>query len=118
MKVNKDSFFKRAWHGNIKIWQAVVLVNILGFVCTMVVGAGLGLAFLWLREAQIININIVLLNSYILALLLLGFGIYSVTCLWRVAPNPKGVIKHGLTRFWTFLFGVYLLATVYRLVSI
>ncbi|CCN49654.1 hypothetical protein MADA3029_410051 [Vibrio nigripulchritudo MADA3029] len=109
-------FLRRAWKGDIAVWQSVVFVSLVGYVLTMLTALAIGavaMQFEFFTSSE----SILKTTQYtISSLLFIGFGIFTVRSLWTSANNPKGNIGHALARVWAICIGLYVFALIIRLI--
>lgn len=102
-------FMARSWRGQIKLWQAFLIVNLLGFIVAEAIAIGGGMLLLRLTNIKAPGMLWVLLIN-------VSFGVYCAVCLWRSAPNPKQSIKGALTKMWSIIFSLYLAFATYSFI--
>ncbi|MGF1689480.1 hypothetical protein L4C36_22935 [Photobacterium japonica] len=112
------TYFSRSWHGNIAIWQAVVLNGVLGFILTFMLGALLGLGVVALQENGFISANIIVINNGILCTLFLAYTVFAVRSAWTTAKQAKQAVSHGLTKCWAVLLGLYMIGVIARMLGL
>jgi hypothetical protein len=93
-KQNKSPL--RKWfEGDIKLWKAIVLLQIVGWIILLAISTSL-------------MVVIPLVVSIALKTLLLpAFAIYSSICVYRASPNPKVSIKGAIAKLWAVIFVIY-----------
>ena len=90
-----EFILKRWFNGDIKLWKAIVFIQILGWLVVIVIST---LSVVVLPGILFIIFNILLLPSY---------AIYSSICVYRASPNPKVSIKGAIAKLWSIVFIIY-----------
>ncbi len=107
---SKDKvFLVKAWSGHIQLWQAIVFVNILGFLLAQALSIAGGVVLFELTQAKIFNILYMLFVNIV-------YGVFAVVCLWRSSPNPKVSKKGAITKLWILIFATYLVRLNYNFI--
>ncbi|CAE6908843.1 hypothetical protein P3684_12220 [Vibrio parahaemolyticus] len=111
-------FIKRAWNGEIAVWQSVVLVSIVGYILTFAVVTAINMALLQMKLVGWIDSYSIVFMKISMSIFFLIFGIFATRSLWRSANNPKAKIGHAIARFWAICLGLYIAALIMRWLSI
>lgn len=101
----KRSLLRRWLEGDIKLWKAIVLLQIIGWLVLLI-------STTMLMLALPLTVGIALK-----AILLPSFAIYSSICVFRASPNAKASIKGAIAKFWAVLFILYGCSVAYYSVT-
>jgi len=104
-----SQFLYSAWNGKIKLWQALVIVNLLGFLIAESISMAGGAILISITGVKIFSIAYMLIVNVI-------YGVFAVICLWRNAPPAQNSIKGALTRMWAIAFAFYLTWVHYQFI--
>ncbi|MES9901479.1 MAG: hypothetical protein ABW168_02210 [Sedimenticola sp.] len=99
IQTKHKSFLTRAFHGEIKLWQAFWLVYVLGLL--------LSLFIVVVPELIVLSLYQVRLPHALTFIPFLVIFLFSLVALWRSAPDPKISILGALTKILVILSGIW-----------
>ena len=101
----KKPFLIRSWKGEIPLWKAIVLINIVGYVLAFFISI-MGVAIAVQLTSNLIA------GLIFQQILMLGFGVFSAVSVWRASSNSSILIARIIAKAWIILFTIYLIASV------
>lgn len=97
---------KRWANGNIKLWKAIVFLQIIGWLVAVSICT---LSHMFLPKPLFLVFN---------ALVLIPYATYCSLVVWNASANPKISIGGAIAKLWSVIFLIYAFAITYRIVFI
>ena len=89
------SFVRRWFEGDIKLWKAIVLVQIIGWLVLL------------FTTTMLMLVLPFIVGIALKAILLPAFAIFSSISVFRASPNAKISLKGAIAKLWAILFVLY-----------
>ena len=94
----------KIWNGQIRLWKAIVLVGLTGYLAALILSFFVATLILSLFGLSTLGM---VLASLFSTLLDIAFGTVCSVCIWRASPNPKVSIVGAFSKIFAVFIGVY-----------